>query len=70
MLFVGFNLTFFPMHAMGLSGMPRRIATYTDPGWNIYNQIATVGAFVLGDRRAPGADQLPAVAAQRADRSG
>jgi len=46
-LFVGFNLTFFPMHAMGLSGMPRRVATYADTDWNVYNQIATLGAFVL-----------------------
>jgi cytochrome c oxidase subunit 1 len=46
-LFVGFNLTFFPMHAMGLSGMPRRVATYANTDWNVYNQIATLGAFVL-----------------------
>jgi cytochrome c oxidase subunit I len=47
-LFVGFNLTFFPMHALGLSGMPRRIPTYaTHPGWQTLNQIATLGSFVL-----------------------
>ncbi len=47
-LFVGFNLTFFPMHALGLSGMPRRIVTYADhPGWALMNQLATVGSFVL-----------------------
>jgi cytochrome c oxidase subunit 1 len=47
-LFVGFNLTFFPMHAMGLSGMPRRIVTYADhPGWQLMNQVATLGSFVL-----------------------
>ena len=47
-LFVGFNMTFFPMHALGLSGMPRRIATYqAHPGWELMNQIATLGSFVL-----------------------
>jgi cytochrome c oxidase subunit 1 len=47
-LFIGFNLTFFPMHALGLSGMPRRIVTYADhPGWALMNQLATVGSFVL-----------------------
>jgi cytochrome c oxidase subunit 1 len=47
-LFVGFNMTFFPMHALGLSGMPRRIATYQDhPGWELMNQIATLGSVVL-----------------------
>ena len=47
-LFVGFNMTFFPMHAMGLSGMPRRISSYpTHPGWERMNEIATLGSFVL-----------------------
>src|SRR5580765_6576832 len=47
-LFVGFNLTFFPMHAMGLSGMPRRISSYPQhPGWERMNEIATLGSFVL-----------------------
>jgi cytochrome c oxidase subunit 1 len=47
-LFVGFNLTFFPMHALGLSGMSRRISTYADhPGWQLMNQAATLGSFVL-----------------------
>jgi cytochrome c oxidase subunit 1 len=47
-LFVGFNLTFFPMHALGLSGMPRRIASYqAHPGWELMNQIATLGSVVL-----------------------
>jgi cytochrome c oxidase subunit 1 len=47
-IFVGFNMTFFPMHDLGLSGMPRRVATYTDHQWDTANLIATVGAFVLG----------------------
>jgi cytochrome c oxidase subunit I len=47
-LFVGFNLTFFPMHALGLSGMPRRMSSYTEhPGWQLMNQLATLGSFVL-----------------------
>jgi len=48
-IFVGFNVTFFPMHFLGLNGMPRRTFTY-DPnlGWNTANFIASVGAFVLG----------------------
>jgi len=46
--FVGFNLTFFPMHQLGLEGMPRRIYTYLpELGWGDLNLLATVGAFVL-----------------------
>jgi cytochrome c oxidase subunit 1 len=48
LLFVGFNLTFFPMHMLGLQGMPRRIADYaSDAGWNDWNLVATVGGFVI-----------------------
>ena len=48
LMFIGFNLTFFPMHALGLSGMPRRIADYTsDAGWNELNLAATVGGFLI-----------------------
>src|SRR5215216_1862692 len=48
-IFVGFNVTFFPMHFLGLNGMPRRTFTY-DPnlGWNTPNFIATLGSYVLG----------------------
>jgi cytochrome c oxidase subunit 1 len=46
--FAGFNLTFFPMHFLGLNGMPRRIYTYgAEMGWTLLNAVATVGAFVL-----------------------
>jgi cytochrome c oxidase subunit I len=47
--FIGFNVTFFPMHIVGLMGMPRRVYTYPDlPGWGLINFIETVGAFILG----------------------
>lgn len=46
--FVGFNLSFFPMHIMGLLGMPRRVYTYpAGMGLEVYNFVSTVGAFVL-----------------------
>ncbi len=49
LIFVGFNLTFFPMHLVGLWGMPRRVYTYPSGlGWGPLNQVETVGAFVLG----------------------
>ncbi len=46
---IGFNLTFGPMHILGLQGMPRRIYTYAEGmGWDFWNLAATVGAFLLG----------------------
>jgi cytochrome c oxidase subunit I+III len=46
--FVGFNLTFFPMHQLGLVGMPRRIYTYLpETGWGDLNLLATAGAAVM-----------------------
>jgi cytochrome c oxidase subunit 1 len=48
-MFIGFNLTFFPMHMLGLAGMPRRIADYaSDAGWNDWNLVATIGGFLIG----------------------
>jgi cytochrome c oxidase subunit I+III len=48
LLFVGFNVTFFPMHILGLMGMPRRVYTYpSDMGWGGLNLLATVGAFMI-----------------------
>jgi len=45
---IGFNLTFFPMHILGLRGMPRRIADYApNRGWSFLNLLATAGAFVI-----------------------
>lgn len=47
--FIGMNVTFFPMHYLGLHGMPRRIFTYADGlGLNGMNMLATLGAYVLG----------------------
>ena len=48
LMFIGFNMTFFPMHLLGLDGMPRRIATYSGAnGWNTLNLIASIGAFII-----------------------
>ena len=46
--FVGFNLTFFPMHFLGLAGMPRRYYTYADDsGWGPWNAVVSFGALIL-----------------------
>jgi cytochrome c oxidase subunit 1/cytochrome c oxidase subunit I+III len=47
-MFTGFNLGFFPMHILGLMGMPRRIYTYAPyMGWNSLNMIVSIGSFLL-----------------------
>jgi len=46
---IGFNLTFFDQHLLGLMGMPRRVFTYPAfPHWGTLNLLSTIGAFVLG----------------------
>jgi cytochrome c oxidase subunit 1 len=48
LMLIGFNLTFFPMHMAGLLGMPRRIYTYQEGlGFDIWNLLSTIGAFVI-----------------------
>jgi len=45
---IGFNMTFGPMHILGLQGMPRRIYTYSaNMGWNLWNMVSTIGAFTI-----------------------
>ncbi len=47
-LAIGFSMTFFPLHQLGLEGMPRRIYTYLDGlGWHSLNFIATMGALLM-----------------------
>ncbi|WP_425409836.1 cytochrome c oxidase subunit I [Hyphococcus sp.] len=48
LMFIGFNVAFFPMHIVGLLGMPRRIWTYSENvGWDSYNMISTIGAYMI-----------------------
>jgi cytochrome c oxidase subunit 1/cytochrome c oxidase subunit I+III len=48
LVFVGFNVGFFPMHIAGLLGMPRRIYTYqADSGWGTSNLISTMGVYLF-----------------------
>lgn len=47
--FIGFNLAFFPMHIAGLLGQPRRTYTYQEGlGWEVWNQLETLGTAILG----------------------
>jgi len=49
LMLIGMNLTFFPMHMLGLLGMPRRYYTYAaNLGWNDLNALASLGAFIIG----------------------
>jgi cytochrome c oxidase subunit 1 len=54
LMFIGFNLTFFPMHMLGIKGMPRRIADYAaTAGWNDWNLAATLGGFLIAASMLP-----------------
>jgi len=45
---VGMNIAFFPMHFLGLDGMPRRIYTYgADMGWSFWNLVSTLGVYLI-----------------------
>ena len=49
LIFAGFNLAFFPMHMLGLGGMPRRVYSYDEGSFfEAYNMISTIGSFVMG----------------------
>lgn len=50
--FVGFNLCFFPMHILGLQGMPRRVVQY-DPEFATINMVCTVGSILLAFSTIP-----------------
>jgi cytochrome c oxidase subunit 1 len=48
LFFVGFNVTFYPMHHLGLEGMPRRVYTYAaSSGWGTLNLVASIGAAII-----------------------
>jgi cytochrome c oxidase subunit 1 len=48
LIIVGFNLTFFPMHILGLQGMPRRVYTYQpDMPWSALNMFVSLSAIIL-----------------------
>jgi cytochrome c oxidase subunit I+III len=48
LIFLGFNVAFFPMHLLGLWGMPRRVYTYPEEmGWGGVNLLSSAGAYVL-----------------------
>jgi len=49
LMLIGFNVTFFPMHILGLNGMPRRVYTYPEGlGFEALNQLETIGSLILG----------------------
>ena len=48
LIFIGMNITFFPMHFTGLNGMPRRIYTYdSGMGWDLWNAVSSAGVLIL-----------------------
>ena len=48
LMFVGTNVTFFPMHVLGIEGMPRRVADYPrSSGWQAPNLVETIGSYLI-----------------------
>jgi len=48
-MLVGFNLTFWPHHVLGLRGMPRRVPDYAEEaGWSFLNLLSSAGSAILG----------------------
>ena len=48
LFFIGMNVTFFPMHILGLMGMPRRVYTYLpEMGWGNLNALVSIGAVFI-----------------------
>jgi heme/copper-type cytochrome/quinol oxidase subunit 1 len=49
LMFIGMNVLYFPMHLLGIMGMPRRVYTYpAEPGWGELNLLSTIGGMVIG----------------------
>ena len=49
LFFIGFNVAFFPMHLLGLWGMPRRVYTYpAEMGWGNLNLVSSIGSALIG----------------------
>jgi cytochrome c oxidase subunit 1 len=49
LMLVGFHVTFFPQHLLGMLGMPRRVYTYPEHGlWQAYNLTSSIGSYVMG----------------------
>jgi cytochrome c oxidase subunit 1 len=51
--FIGFNITFWPQHVLGLEGMPRRVYTYAQPEFQPWNLVSTIGAIMLAVSAIP-----------------
>ena len=69
LMFIGFNLTFFPQHELGLAGMPRRIADYSSTaGWNEWNLVSTIGSLLIARLDAAVPLERVRLAAGRQDR--
>ena len=69
LVFVGFNLTFFPMHILGLKGMPRRIYTYQpDMRWRGLNMFVSLSSLILPPGFCCSSSMPSAASARRASR--